>query len=455
MWRTRRVVLSLLICSCVFMSFMFVRYNSQLTSSNGVLQLQNKHLRSKDFGDKNLNGSVQDYETKQSNGSMHVTPEEEEPEGSNVVPTVAVLNATKEGAVPTVQKAVVKATPVKKQDRPKDVHRCFVEDRQLVRSRTNRCVPLFGHMRDCLAWDSYAGRKPLPNFYLRSAVDSSDDEYRKASVAFVHMPKSGGTSVEEVLKGIPGLNATGQLQAKRVAHCSDLYHESKQLVQQKDPRQRLYYSKRTYGIHDFANPKRPFAYVTWLREPISRLVSTYYYAKRKSCFGVHRICFLYMARTASLADYLRKHPNLHFQDMDNFYVRLLQFGDFPDIDVTFEDCCGGVEVQDAYKIPKVEEKHYLIAKRNLQQNMAFIGITEDFKTSQDMLSNIFGIPIESEVHVNSNPHRYSLTDYELNELRRRNVWDLKLYDDAMQIYEQQKKMYFEKYLKVKSTSNGS
>ena len=84
----------------------------------------------------------------------------------------------------------------------------------------------------------------------------------------------------------------------------------------------------------------------------------------------------------------------------------------------FEDCCGSAT--DAPTAPEITEKHYLAAKRNLESNMAFIGLTEEFKISQDMVCYMLGIPIRnSDVHVNANPHPRNITDWDRQEIKRR------------------------------------
>ncbi|XP_070555257.1 uncharacterized protein [Ptychodera flava] len=336
----------------------------------------------------------------------------------------------------------VSSTTLSPDELPKR-HTCKNLDRYITSVKADECPILFEFVRNCLNTTD-SGRAPLPNFFSErnNGGDTPDDAYRNANVAFVHMPKAGGTSVEKVLENIPGLNKTGRVRKMRVAHCRDFYRHSVRFRKYKD--QTFFFSKRTFGLHDFAYPGRPFAYATWFREPIDRLISTFYYTKRTHCFGVHRICIHYLARSENLTDYLQKTTDIHFQDMDNFYVRLLQFGDFPDVDEKFEDCCGGVEFEDAKTIPKIEEKHYLVARKNLLTKIAFVGLTEDFKISQDILSYVFGIPLQNEeTHVNANPHKYNVTDTELEELRRRNIWDLKLYEEATQIYYHQKKMYLD------------
>ncbi|XP_077868903.1 uncharacterized protein LOC144359840 [Saccoglossus kowalevskii] len=287
---------------------------------------------------------------------------------------------------------------------------------------------------------SDAGREPLPNFYLNKTASYAvnDCEYREANIVFVHLPKAGGTSVENILFQFKP-NA-GRIRKVALSHCIDFFKEA--VKSKSNALQTLYYSKRSYGIHNYLYPNRPVAYVTWFREPIARLISSYYYLKKTHCGSKHVVCKKYLMKSSSLTHYLKRTKRIRLQDMSNYMVRLLQFGDFPVIDDTFEDCCGSVSLSDASKIPIIGEKHYLVAKRNLETKMAFIGLTEDFKTSQEMLAHMFGINQKTKlVHVNANAHNKKLTDYELSELRKRNKWDLKLYEDAKKIYEEQKQNY--------------
>ncbi|XP_070555260.1 heparan-sulfate 6-O-sulfotransferase 1-like isoform X2 [Ptychodera flava] len=366
-----------------------------------------------------------------------------------VVPNTTKITAGKKvGNLTTLQPRLSSKKPVAtaaKTTHSTNVHRidtCEYLDKITANGSFTNCTVLFDYVRRCVNTRDI-GRTPLPNFFTdRNQIDDiTDDAYRRAHIAFVHLPKAGGTSVEEILKKAPRLYKNGIPRTSRVAHCRDFYRQSKGLRYNRE--ETLFYSKRTFGLHSYTYPGLHFAYVTWFREPLDRLISTYHYTRRMHCFGVHEVCIHYLVKSANLTDYLMKTPDIYFQDMDNFYVRLLQFGNYPDVDATFEDCCGGIQMGEEKRIPKIEEKHYLIAKRNLQM-MAFVGLTEDFKTSQSMLSYIFSIPDENEVtHVNANPHKYVMTDYELKELTRRNIWDLKLYEDAKKIYELQKKRYLE------------
>ncbi|XP_077980686.1 uncharacterized protein LOC144435917 [Glandiceps talaboti] len=285
---------------------------------------------------------------------------------------------------------------------------------------------------------------PLPNFYLRDThSDVKDKAYSEAHVAFVHLPKSGGTSVEAFLLPIIANSGVFRFSWTQfgVAHCHEFADAALKLSQ--STTRLLFYSKRTYGLHTFALQTRPFLYLTWLRDPIDRTVSAYYYI-RKMHPTYHVLYDMYVRNSKNLTDFLIKTKNIRITEFDNHFVRLLQFGSYPDVDYSFEDCCGG-ELNPA-NVVEIREEHYLTAKKNLEKNFAFVGITEEFKLSQDMLSYVLGKPAkQAEVRVNTNHHKTVITEFERKELERRNYWDIKLYDDAIRIFEMQKRKYMEIY----------
>ncbi|XP_070580270.1 heparan-sulfate 6-O-sulfotransferase 3-B-like [Ptychodera flava] len=301
------------------------------------------------------------------------------------------------------------------------------------------CADDFEILRKCMR-SPELGTAPLPNFFPRNATTTIVDPlYSEASVAFVHLPKSGGTSVEEFLFPIVGQQGFFFSTQIGISHCSEFTKAAH--ILSKSQNQLFLYSKRTYGLHEFTPKDKPFMYVTWLREPVDRIVSAYYYIK-KTRPTFHTMYMKYVAKSRNLTGCLQRIGNDHFPEFDNCFVRLLQFGTFPDVDAAFEDCCGSAGELSA--VPAVGEKHYLIARENLRNNMAFVGLLEEFKLSQDMLGYVLGkLALRTDVQVNTNPHKTQLTDFERREIERMNYWDIKLYQDAKEIFEQQKERYQE------------
>ncbi|XP_077867778.1 uncharacterized protein LOC144357295 [Saccoglossus kowalevskii] len=298
------------------------------------------------------------------------------------------------------------------------------------------CQNSFMILRRCVNSDEVGSYSQLPNYFLRgnnSNETVNDEEYVKAHIAFVHLPKSGGTSVERFLLSSIGASYLNYA----ITHCNNFAVGARALATNLDSPM-FFYSKRSYGLHNFNQSSRKFAYITWFRHPVDRFVSAYYYIKR-SKVNFHRFYDQFILTTSNLAESLVKSRETQVQEFDNYLVRLLQFGSFPEIDESFEDCCGCT-----MNVPVIEEKHYLVAKDNLNK-MAFIGLLDEFKLSQDMLGYILGKPRLSDgVQINTNPHKTIITDFERSEIERRNYWDLKLYKEAVSIFSKQKQQYLMK-----------
>ncbi|XP_077866795.1 uncharacterized protein LOC144355608 [Saccoglossus kowalevskii] len=275
------------------------------------------------------------------------------------------------------------------------------------------------------------GQTPLSNFYLHDKPQEHHRDYKEASLAFLHLPKCGGTSINDLVYRLAG----GQRNVHDIRHCAEFYKLSYDMgIGEK----RLFMiSKRVYGLHQFANPKRPFLYFAWFRDPVDRVVSQYYFLQTFPNVHSHLI------RNKNLTEFLRDTEGKHHHVFDNFMVRLLQFGNHHELDDSFEMRDGAVEPGNT-EAPEVTIKHFLTAKKNLINDIGFIGLLEDFKTSQDMFCFMTKSKCPDEaIHRNKNSKRPtdSLTDYEYKEIVKRNVWDIKLYELATNIYEQQKETY--------------
>ncbi|XP_070580266.1 uncharacterized protein [Ptychodera flava] len=165
------------------------------------------------------------------------------------------------------------------------------------------CADDFAILRKCMR-SPELGATPLPNFFLRNATTTIVDPlYSEASVAFVHLPKSGGTSVEEFLFPIVGQQGFLFGTQIGISHCSEFTKAAHILSKSKN--QLFLYSKRSYGLHEFAPKDKPFMYVTWLREPVDRIVSAYYYIK-KTRPTFHTMYMKYVAKSRNLTECLQR-----------------------------------------------------------------------------------------------------------------------------------------------------
>ncbi|WP_255348285.1 sulfotransferase family 2 domain-containing protein [Halothece sp. PCC 7418] len=116
-----------------------------------------------------------------------------------------------------------------------------------------------------------------------------------------------------------------------------------------------------YGIHKFL--PYPYTYITFLREPISRLLSLYRYSKLNSSAYYHGL-----ARNASPKEFFFE-SNL--MELDNGMLRFI-LGNPPDYGDLFIN---------RTPVGKCNEDMLKQAKQNIENEFSFVGIVEKFDES--------------------------------------------------------------------------
>ncbi len=164
-----------------------------------------------------------------------------------------------------------------------------------------------------------------------------------------------------------------------------------------------------FGVHELFDS--PCKYLAYVRDPVERIISTYYFTRRTKGHPRHE-----QARNCSLMDFVRDQDDL---EMSDYQVRLL----------------GGNPVEPVG--PKELER----AKANIEEHFLCVGLTERFDASLLLMTKLLGFSqvFYKRWNVSHNKKRVRPSDLERARqvIRERNQLDLELYDFCAQRLEAQ------------------
>jgi hypothetical protein len=233
-----------------------------------------------------------------------------------------------------------------------------------------------------------------------------EHDTRAPLLIFVHLPKTGGSTLARVLKD--------QYASDTVL---SLYDSFSGAELQDVPRERLdglrvVMGHFAFGAHRFVT--RRATYVTVLRDPVDRVVSHYHFVRHSPGHYLHRT-----AQGLSLSDYV---VACHEAEPNNDQTRLL---------------CG--EFQGV--IPAICSAPMLaVAKDNLHRHFAVAGLTEDFDRSLMLMKRRLGWRHPFYAPQNVARGRVRTAELRPNERRlieRFNQFDLELYEYARAVFQEE------------------
>lgn len=228
------------------------------------------------------------------------------------------------------------------------------------------------------------------------------------NLIFLHIPKAAGSTLHPVLerhysKRIRYTVQTGQT----IEQFKDLSATELQHI-------RLLKGHMPFGLHTYLEGRS--RYITLLRHPAERVVSYYYFVKRRPRHYLHH----HIATGMPLAEFASAGLS---GEMDNGQVRLLSGHD-----------------QD---IPSGECSHELLdtAKRNIEQHFAVAGLTERFDESLALMSIVLGwnwTPYYLNRNVTQDkPDAKQIDPLALKAIEQANPLDFELYDWATRRFQDQ------------------
>jgi len=229
---------------------------------------------------------------------------------------------------------------------------------------------------------------------------------------FIHIPKTGGTTIVDTLSRQILFNKFQRLNPTRSTHPRDFLEGVANLLEKVISESKVEVVGGHFGFAAHPKLTDPSEYFTVLRDPIERVISEYYFMKHKAMYYQQLI----ESENLSLVDYIH-HPETFY--LNNLQTRLIS----------------GVSYESGENVTKAM---YDLALENLKKFKVF-GITEDMGSTLAIFYLSLGwkrLPYYMKSNANDQrPKRESISEQETDAIREREKYDLMLYHEAKKIFD--------------------
>lgn len=246
-------------------------------------------------------------------------------------------------------------------------------------------------------------------------LDSSADANHalEPTVIFMAINKTGCSTFQTILEREYGLANALQINPSKEPSHSLSFDEFKKLPEEEKKRYKSLSGHMFFywGIHEHI-PK-PSTYVTFMRNPVDRTISFYYYLLQQH---KHRYSKMIMSECRDLNDFVRKGYS-----WNNLFVKYLS---------SFE----------AEQIGPIPEGALESAKSNLRKYFTAFGITERYYESLILIKKALGwknMPYYKKENVTKNrPSRSSIPQDSISLIEEYNQPDMEFYEYACALLEE-------------------
>jgi hypothetical protein len=260
----------------------------------------------------------------------------------------------------------------------------------------------------------------MPNQIMSETITAQKrrNAGKEGTVIFIHIPKTAGTTMNQIIERQYKPNAIFTINSKRMKSSID---RLKRLDRVSKSKIKLLRGHMSFGLHEFFF--KPCTYITILRDPIDRIISHYYFVLNNPNHYLHNQV---KSRNMSLKDYVSSGIST---ELDNAQTRslsgYLSGSQNVDGDIGFGECS-------AEMLNK--------AKDNLKEYFSVIGLVDKFDETLIQLQKVFDwkLLFYNKMRVSKKrPASQELSKDVLRSIEKYNELDIDLYSYAKDIFQEQ------------------
>jgi hypothetical protein len=222
------------------------------------------------------------------------------------------------------------------------------------------------------------------------------------AVIFLHVPKAAGSTLNRLIEWEYPL---GEMYSVDPVFYRRSWAHLRRLSKKRLQKTRVFKGHMLFGLHTIL--PQPATYITVLREPVDRVISSYYFMRSNK---LQPLYWKFKVENWSLEDFVRRSPR------ENVQCKIL----------------AGVE----YAKP-CTAKIYETAKENLIRHFSVVGLCERFEESLALMKLRFGWKLQRYSSFNvsrSRPRKADVSRSTLNLIEEKNSFDISLYNCAAKIF---------------------
>jgi hypothetical protein len=224
----------------------------------------------------------------------------------------------------------------------------------------------------------------------------------REALIFLHIPKTAGTTLNRIIEWQYNPVSIFTVDPHRIRATVARF---KKVSEQRRRRFRVVRGHLLYGIHEFL--PQGATYITMLREPVARVLSTYAFILRRPLHPLHRKL---KAGRLGVEDLIQMTP--HRQNLQCRFISGIGIG------------------------PNCDERVLEVAKENLAREFRVVGLCERFQESLCLMIAAFGWKVPFYTNRKVTKSRPSIEPNGIDMIREYNRFDLDLYDFASRLFEE-------------------